>query len=34
MGFDFNWQELVSALVGAVVGWLAKLLHIATGKEK
>lgn len=31
-GFDWSWGELVSAAVGVVVGWLAKIFHINTSK--
>jgi len=28
---NLPWHELVSALAGVVVGWLAKVLHLKIG---
>lgn len=29
-GLSFDWGSLVSALVGAIVGWIAKAFHVNT----
>lgn len=34
MHIDWNAGELVSGLVGVIAGWLLKLLHINSPKEK
>lgn len=27
LGFDWSWGDLVSGVVGALVGWIGKVLH-------
>jgi hypothetical protein len=27
MAFDWGWSDLLSGLVGLIIGWLGKVLH-------
>lgn len=32
MTIDWSWGELVTAVIGVVMGWLAKVFHNGQGK--
>jgi hypothetical protein len=33
VSLDWNWTDLITGVLGVIIGWVAKLLHLGGGSS-